>query len=222
MQSFGVRPWFGIRLPVMMGVTFAAVGPMVSMAVANPGPAGARIIFGAIIGAGVVAILLAPLMSRLLRFFPPVVTGTIILVIGVSLMRVGINWIFGNPVGPTAPRIVNPEHAAWLESLRGLGEAVPAVPEGLKLAATVQNPAYASLSHIVLSLVVLAVVVGVARFARGFLSNIAVLVGIVVGGVIAAALGMMDFHKVARRPGSRRSPPSTSGRRSSSRCRSSP
>ncbi|HRO09949.1 nucleobase:cation symporter-2 family protein [Amaricoccus sp.] len=196
MQSFGMGRYFGIKLPVMMGVTFASVGPMVSMAVANPGPDGARIIFGAIIGAGAIAILLAPLMSRLLRFFPPVVTGTIILVIGVSLMRVGINWIFGNPVGPTAPRLVNPEHTAWLDSLRGLGTAVPPIPEGLKLAPTVNNPAYASISNIVLSLVVLGVVVGIARFGRGFMSNIAVLVGIIVGGIIAAALGMMDFHKV--------------------------
>ena len=44
----------------------------------------------------------------MLRFFPPVVTGTIILVIGISLMRIGINWIFGNPVGPTAPLLVDP------------------------------------------------------------------------------------------------------------------
>ena len=41
LQSLGFTPWFGIKLPVMMGVTFAAVGPMVSMAVANPGPDGA-------------------------------------------------------------------------------------------------------------------------------------------------------------------------------------
>ncbi len=61
--------------------------------------------------------LIAPLVSRMLRFFPPVVTGTIILVIGVSLMRIGINWIFGNPFGPTAPQIVNPEHAAWLQAV---------------------------------------------------------------------------------------------------------
>jgi uracil-xanthine permease len=196
LQSFGAGRWFGIKLPVMMGVTFASVGPMVSLALANPGPEGARIIFGAIIGAGAIAILLAPLMGRMLRFFPPVVTGTIILVIGVSLMRVGINWIFGNPVGPTAPHLVSPEHTAWLESVRGLGAAVPPVPEGLKLAATVDNPLYASTFNILLSLVVLAVVIGIARFAKGFMSNIAVLMGIVVGGVIAAALGKMHFEKI--------------------------
>lgn len=197
MQSYGLGPWFGIKLPVMMGVTFASVGPMVSMATANPGPDGARIIFGSIIGAGFLAILIAPMMSRLLRFFPPVVTGTIILVIGISLMRVGINWIFGTPVGPTAPQIVNPEHAAWLEAVKGLGEAAPPIPAGLKLAATQNNPLYAPISNIVLSLVVLAVVVAIARLAKGFLSNIAVLMGIFVGGIIAAALGMMHFDKIA-------------------------
>mgnify|MGYP003387735326 CR=1 FL=1 len=110
-QSLGASKWFGVRLPVMMGVTFASVGPMVSIAIANPGVDGARMIFGAIIGAGIIAMLIAPLVSRMLRFFPPVVTGTIILVIGVTLMRIGINWIFGLPVGPTSPHIIDPAHA---------------------------------------------------------------------------------------------------------------
>ena len=77
-QSLGVTRWFGIKLPVMMGVTFAAVGPMVAFANAMPGVDGARAIFGAIIGAGVISIVIAPIVSKLLRFFPPVVTGTII------------------------------------------------------------------------------------------------------------------------------------------------
>ncbi|EXL08946.1 nucleobase:cation symporter-2 family protein [Aquamicrobium defluvii] len=201
LQSFGASRWFGIKLPVMMGVTFAAVGPMVSMAVANPGHEGARMIFGAIIGAGIITIIIAPFVSRMLRLFPPVVTGTIILVIGVSIMKIGINWIFGMPVGPTAPKIINPEHAAWLKAMTEAagaeGSVVPAVPAGLALAPTVPNAAYAPVSNIVLSLVVLAIVVGVARFAKGFLSNVAVLIGIVAGGVIAGALGMMHFEKVA-------------------------
>ena len=99
LQSLGATPWFGVKMPVMMGVTFASVGPMVSIGLTNPGPEGARMIFGAIIAAGVIGIFIAPIASRMLRFFPPVVTGTIILVIGISLMRIGINWIFGLPVG---------------------------------------------------------------------------------------------------------------------------
>lgn len=201
MQSMGATQWFGIKLPVMMGVTFAAVGPMVSMAVANPGHEGARMIFGAIIGAGIVTVLIAPFVSRMLRFFPPVVTGTIILVIGVSLMKIGINWIFGLPVGPTAPKIVAPEHAAWLSAMTEAAGAanatLPAPPAGLKLAPSVPNAAYAPVSSILLSLAVLGVIIGVARFTTGFLCNIAVLIGIVFGGIVAAALGLMHFDKVA-------------------------
>ncbi len=109
-QSFGLTQWFGVKLPVMMGVTFASVGPMVAMANANAGPEGARLIFGTIIGAGIVAMLIAPIMGRLLRFFPPVVTGTIIAVIGISLMRVGIGWALGGPANlaqsTDVPRLV--------------------------------------------------------------------------------------------------------------------
>jgi len=200
-QSFGATQWFGIKLPVMMGVTFASVGPMVAMANANPGPDGARMIFGAIIGAGIIGIVIAPLVSRMLRFFPPVVTGTIIVVIGASLMRIGINWIFGNPVGPTAPKLVSPEHTAWLQSVSeatsAAGSVLPPMPAGLSLAATVPNAAYAPLSHIAISAVVLGAILLIARFGKGFLANIAVLLGIIVGGVITASLGMMHFDKVA-------------------------
>jgi uracil-xanthine permease len=200
-QSLGATQWFGIKLPVMMGVTFAAVGPMVAMANANPGTEGARMIFGAIIGAGVIAFLIAPLVSRMLRFFPPVVTGTIIVVIGASLMRIGINWIFGNPVGPTAPRLVAPEHAAWLKSVTELagtaGSTIPALPEKLALAPTLNNAAYAPVSNIVISAIVLASILLIARFGKGFLANIAVLLGIIVGAVLTASLGMMHFDKVA-------------------------
>ncbi|MEZ5882794.1 MAG: nucleobase:cation symporter-2 family protein [Paracoccaceae bacterium] len=198
-QSLGMSPYFGIRLPVMMGVTFAAVGPMVAIGAANPGVDGARMIFGAIIGAGIISMLIAPLISRMLRFFPPVVTGTIILVIGVTLMRIGINWIFGLPVGPTAPKLVSPEHAEWLNAVKDLAGsgAVPELPQGLSLAASSPNPAYASPTNITVSALVLIVVLLVARYAKGFLANIAVLVGIVAGGLAAALMGMMHFDKVA-------------------------
>ena len=201
-QSLGATQWFGIKLPVMMGVTFASVAPMVAMANSNPSTEGAGLIFGAIIGAGVISILIAPLVSRMLRFFPPVVTGTIIAVIGISLMRIGINWIFGNPVGPTAPSIVNPEHAAWLDSVKAAataaGSSLPPVPEKLALAPSMPNPKYAQLSHLGIAAIVLASILLIAKYAKGFLANISVLLGIIVGGVVATAAGMMSFEKVAK------------------------
>jgi NCS2 family nucleobase:cation symporter-2 len=201
-QSLGATQWFGIKLPVMMGVTFAAVGPMVAMANTNGGPEGARAIFGAIIAAGVISIIIAPFVSRMLRFFPPVVTGTIILVIGASLMRIGINWIFGNPVGPTAPAIIDPAHADWLKAVTegaaaGTITGLPEVPAKLALAATQPNPAYAPLGNIAISAVVLISILLIAKFARGFVANISVLLGIIIGAAIAVALGKMGFDKVA-------------------------
>jgi uric acid transporter len=159
-QSLGV--WrFGIRLPVMMGVTFAAVGPMLALA-ANPdlGLAG---IYGAGIGAGVFGMLVAPLISRLLPLFPPVVTGSIISVIGISLMRVGVNWAAGGqPTVRTA-------------------------------AGVVPNPDYGSLQNLAIALAVLVFILLVTRFARGFLANVSVLLGIVFGTLVSMALGRVSF-----------------------------
>ncbi len=201
-QAGGATQWFGIKLPVMMGVTFAAVAPMVSMAQTNAGPYGAGLIFGSVIGAGVVAILIAPLMSRMLRFFPPVVTGTIIAVIGISLMRIGINWIFGNPVGPTAPAVTNPDYIKWLKELQAAvsapGSSLPEVPKGFAILPTVPNPKYADLTGMGISGIVLLTILLVARFGKGFIANISVLIGILVGGVITAAMGLMTFEKVGK------------------------
>ncbi|WBU52690.1 nucleobase:cation symporter-2 family protein [Paracoccus sp. SCSIO 75233] len=195
-QSYGMGPLFGVKLPVMMGVTFASVGPMVSIALANPGTEGARMLFGAIMAAGVISMLIAPLMSRLIRFFPPVVTGSIILVIGVSLMRIGINWIFGLPVGPTAPRTVNPDAQAWVNTVQGLN-GVPELPQGFALAPTMDNPAYAAPQNMLIAAVVLGAIILVMKYARGFFANVAVLIGIIIGAVVAAAIGLMHFDRVA-------------------------
>jgi len=196
-QSLGATQWFGIRMPVMMGVSFASVAPMVAMANTTSGAEGAQLIFGAIIGAGILSMLLAPVMSRMLRFFPPVVTGTIIAVIGISLMRIGINWIFGNPFGPTAPSIVNPEHAKWMADVAALGNAVPPMPKGMAIVGSVPNPKYAPMGGIGIAAVVLVSILLIAKYAKGFISNISVLLGILVGGVVASVMGMMNFDKVA-------------------------
>ncbi len=198
-QSLGFGRHFGIRLPVMMGVTFAAVGPLVAMA-GQGGPDAARAIFGAIIGAGLFSILIAPLMSRLLRFFPPVVTGTIIALIGISLMRVGIGWAMGGPA-PLAQSVDVPKLAAMVDSARAAAAAASAplakLPGPVPM---VDNPNYGALDHMAVAGFVLVVILLISRYARGFLANISVLLGIVAGCVVAAAMGKMGFDKVAKAP----------------------
>jgi OHCU decarboxylase len=79
----------GVRLPLLQGVTFTAVAPMISIGKANGGGVdGLLAIYGAVIFAGIVTFLAAPYFSRLLKLFPPVVTGTVITVIGVTLLPV--------------------------------------------------------------------------------------------------------------------------------------
>jgi len=202
-QSLGVTKWFGIRLPVMMGVTFAAVGPMVAFANAMPGVDGARAIFGAIIGAGLVSMLIAPLVSKLLRFFPPVVTGTIIAIIGISLMRVGVGWATGGPA-PLAQSVDVPKLVAMVDAAKAAA-AIPAAPGAsapvLKLAGPipmVNNPAYGALDNLAIAAAVLVFILLLVKHAKGFIANISVLLGIIAGCVVAAGLGKMGFEKVAK------------------------
>jgi uric acid transporter len=192
-QSLGMTQWFGIRMPVMMGVTFAAVGPMVAMAQAVPGMEGARTIFGSIIAAGLIGIFIAPLASRMLRFFPPVVTGTIIAIIGISLMKVGIGWAMGGP--PFMAKIADPAFAQAMAAAKATGAALPAGP-----APMIANPAYAALDNMAIALFVLITILMIAKYTRGFIANISVLLGIVAGGVLAVLLGKMTFGKVANAP----------------------
>jgi NCS2 family nucleobase:cation symporter-2 len=197
-QSLGVTRWFGIRLPVMMGVTFAAVGPMVAFAQAMPGVDGARAIFGAIIGAGIVSMAIAPLVGRLLRFFPPVVTGTIIAIIGISLMRVGVGWAMGGPA-PMAQSVDVPKLVAMVDSAKAAAAAASAplakLPGPVPM---VDNPAYGALEPMAVAAGVLVFILLLVKYAKGFVANISVLLGIVAGCAVAAALGRMSFEKVAK------------------------
>ena len=159
-QSMGIGK-VGIRLPMMMGVTFTAVAPIIATGT-NP-QLGLTAVFGGVMVAGIFTLLVAPYVSKLLRWFPPVVTGSVVLIIGISLMRVGINWAAGgNPTihGPNGP---------------------------------INNPSYGIPSHIAISGIVLLVILFIIAYFKGFLSNIAVLIGIIVGFLITLALGQVNF-----------------------------
>src|SRR3954449_7994723 len=88
LQSVGF--WkVGVRLPLLQGVTFTAVSPMIAIGLAaGGGTDGLLVIYGAVIVPGIFTFLIAPFFSRLIRFFPPVVTGTVITIIGIALLPV--------------------------------------------------------------------------------------------------------------------------------------
>ena len=146
----------GIRLPVMMGVTFVSVGPSIAIA-SNPG-LGLPGVFGATIVSGLIGLAIAPWFSRLSRLFAPVVTGTAMLLIGVSLMGVAVNWVSGSGAG-------NAPSELW---------------------------------GVAIGVFVILVILGVTRFAKGFLANTAVLLGIVAGCAAAGAMGRIDLGAVSQ------------------------
>lgn len=149
----------GVRLPLIQGVTFTAVAPMIAIGnAAGGGLAGLLDIYGAVIIAGIFTFLIAPYYSRLLHLFPPVVTGTVITIIGVTLVPVAIQNVGGgNPVAPD----------------------------------------FASLRNLAFAGGTLLIVLLIYRFFRGFLSTIAVLLGLVIGTAVASAFGLVDFSGVA-------------------------
>ncbi|MDS9470479.1 nucleobase:cation symporter-2 family protein [Sporosarcina pasteurii] len=79
--------FFGIGLPVVLGCTFTAVGPMIAIG----HEFGISAIYGAIIVSGLFVIGISRYFGMLVRFFPPVVTGTVVTIIGITLIPVAIN-----------------------------------------------------------------------------------------------------------------------------------
>ena len=95
LQTLSV-PFIGAKLPVVQGTSFAAVASMLAIGKdGGGGTHGLRAIFGTVLIAGLVGFALSGVFSRLLRFFPPVVTGSVITVIGASLLPVAMNWAAG-------------------------------------------------------------------------------------------------------------------------------
>lgn len=94
-QSIGITKHIGVRLPVIQGVTTTAVAPIIAIGLAvtdgKGGVAGLPAIYGSIIVAGLFTFFAAPFFAKLLRFFPNVVTGTVLLVMGTSLLSVSAN-----------------------------------------------------------------------------------------------------------------------------------
>ncbi|KYG57776.1 nucleobase:cation symporter-2 family protein [Planococcus maritimus] len=90
LQVFNSR-YFGIGLPVVLGCTFTAVGPMIAIG----GQYGISAIYGSILVSGLFVIAVSGFFGSLVRFFPPVVTGSVVTIIGITLIPVAINNMGG-------------------------------------------------------------------------------------------------------------------------------
>lgn len=149
-QGAGVGRILGVRMPVVAGAAFTAVTPMVLIA----DQYGVQAVYGAMLAAGIFGMAAAVPFSRVVRFFPPLVSGIVITVVGLALIKVGVGMVTGRDP---------------------------------------QAGDYAAPSRLALAAAVIAVIVLVARFGRGFLTRIGVLLGLLAGTAIAVPLDMIDL-----------------------------
>nr|BFD82102.1 nucleobase:cation symporter-2 family protein [Streptomyces sp. Xyl84] len=155
LQTLGV-PMVGAQLPLVQGATFAAVSTMTAIATRSHGlPA----VFGATIAAGLVGLVVSMFFGRVVRFFPPVVTGTVIAVIGLTLLPVAFGWASGGGEG----------------SAKG-----------------------GSMADVGLAGATLLIILVLSRAGKPAVSRLSILLGIVLGTVLAAALGKADFSGVTK------------------------
>ncbi|VGV84687.1 xanthine permease family protein [Streptococcus pyogenes] len=88
----------GVGLPVVLGCAFQSVAPLSIIGAQQ----GSGAMFGALIASGIYVILVAGIFSKISRFFPPIVTGSVITVIGLSLVGVAMGNMGDNVKEPTA------------------------------------------------------------------------------------------------------------------------
>ncbi|WP_433870247.1 nucleobase:cation symporter-2 family protein [Saccharopolyspora sp. CA-218241] len=161
LQAVGV--WkIGARLPFVNGVTFGSVAPILAIVGQQAeGTNPLSVIYGSVLIAGVLAFFVAPYFSKMVRFFPPVVNGTVITLIGLSLMPVGIGWIAGDDSSA---------------------------------------PDYAAPAKIALGAMTFVLVLLFNRFLTGFWNRIALLIGLLVGTLVAWPAGLVDTSTFSQAP----------------------
>jgi xanthine/uracil permease len=116
LQSVGI-PWFGSRLPLVQGTSFASVATLTAIVTEGGGLQAA---FGSVMVSALIGLAITPVFARIIRFFPPVVTGVVITVIGLSLMPVAANWRWAatgwprrTARSPTSPSPASPCWSCW-------------------------------------------------------------------------------------------------------------
>ncbi len=148
-----LNKYFGIGLPVVLGVAFQSVAPLTIIGQSH----GSGAMFGALIVSGIFVTLISGIFSKLANYFPAIVTGSVITTIGLTLIPVAIGNMGNNEANPT------------LESL-------------------------------MLALITVLIILVVNIFTKGFLKSISILLGLVIGTLIASGMGQVNFAPVSQAP----------------------
>ena len=155
-QTIGIGK-IGSKLPIIQGTSFGFIPVMLPFKAFGLGA-----VFGAALIGGIFQMFLGYFLKPIRHMFPPLVTGIVVLMIGVSLLGVGFQYAGGG---------------AWLLNNK---------PE-----------VFANGSHLFLAFTVLIVTVIVHQYSKGFLGSASILIGMVVGYLVAIPMGMIQFGKIA-------------------------
>ena len=164
LQLYGNKVRMGSGLPVIIGVSFAYVPTMTAIAAQAKS---IDTILGAMLIGGVVAIIVGLTIKQIRKVFPPLVIGTVIFAIGLSLYKTAINYMAGNPAN-TYEVIVEQQG---------------------KTSALV----FGSWQNWLVSFVTLAIVVALNHYGKGLFKLASILIGLLCGYVLALCFGMVDF-----------------------------
>ena len=156
-QTIGAGP-VGSRLPVVQGTSFAFIPIMIPLVLGRGVEALPALFTGVFLG-GLFHACLGLVIGKIRFALPPLVTGLVVTMIGLALVKVGIQYAAGG---------------------------VPAIDQ----------PEYGSLKNWFVAGSVIVVTLGLKFFARGMLSVSAVLIGLIAGYALSAALGMVSFGNV--------------------------
>lgn len=152
-----VTKFFGIGLPVVLGCAIQAVAPLII--IGNSKGTGA--IYGSIIVSGIFVFLIAGVFSKVKKLFPPLVTGTVITTIGLTLIPVAVEKMGG----------------------------------GLK---TADN--FGDSKNLILAFTTIFLIIGIQLFSKGFIRSISVLIGLLLGTLLAGVMGMVNFSAISSAP----------------------
>ena len=166
LQLFPIGKRFSSGLPVILGVSFAYVPSM--QAIASSG-GGISAIAGAMVVGGIVAVIVGVFVKQIRTLFPPVITGTVVFTIGLSLYPTAINYMAGG-TGNTAAAV----------AAKGLLEAL----------------VYGSWQNWLVAVLTLAVVMLLNNYGKGICKLASILLGMLFGYVVAMCFGMVSFADV--------------------------
>lgn len=152
-QCQGIGP-IGLRLPSVMGTSFTFVAAALAIGFSEHGVAG---IMGASLVGSLVMIIGSFFMPYVRKLFPPVVTGVVVMMIGLSLIPVAVDWFAGGQKG---------------------------------------DAHYADPANLAMATFVLVLVVILVQWGKGIFSAAAIVIGMMVGYVVALALGWINFDAV--------------------------